>query len=124
MSAFYVFLGGGLGSLCRYGLALVLPASPRFPWGTFAANAMSCLVLGSLIGLLSRQLPVADYRLLLVTGFCGGFSTFSTLVNELFQLLREGQWPAAVLYLSASLLVGLAAIYLGLKASGDWPTGN
>ena len=69
-SLFYVFIGGGLGSLCRYGIGQAWDSS-HFYLGTFLANVISCLILGFLIGMSSESLLKSPHRLLLMTGFCG-----------------------------------------------------
>ncbi len=117
MNYLWVFIGGGLGSLCRFGLNLWLNRSLIYPYGTLLANGLSCILLGLLVGLVSRNLLPLEYRLLLVTGFCGGFSTFSTFSNELVQLLKQGEWPVAMVYMFGSLLVGLLGIFAGMKVA-------
>ncbi len=113
----FVFLGGGLGSICRFGLGhLTAGYRWQFPWATFAANVLACLLLGALVSLnmkgrLGGQLPV-----LLMAGFCGGFSTFSTFSNETVQVLLAGQWAKAVVYVLASVLLCLLGVYIGFKA--------
>ncbi|MEL6636573.1 MAG: fluoride efflux transporter CrcB [Bacteroidota bacterium] len=113
-----VFIGGGLGSLCRFGIARLLHHFSwvsLFPWATFLANALSCVLLGSLVALLQKNGPGATTKLLLITGFCGGFSTFSTFSNETFQLFQQGAVGYALLNVGGSLLVGLLGIFLGMK---------
>jgi len=86
-----------------------------FPWATFMANFCASLLLGfflaqTLIG------PVSDMKkALLMTGFCGGFSTFSTFSAESFLLLQEGQYGYAILNVGCSIIVCLGGVYLGLK---------
>jgi CrcB protein len=114
-----VFLGGGLGSICRYALSLALaPWQPRFPWATLLANGLACLALGYLIGLQAETgtqgLSTAK-RLLLATGFCGGFSTFSTFTAENWQLWHSGQALAALLNLLANLALCLLCLWWGLR---------
>ncbi|MEM1215310.1 MAG: fluoride efflux transporter CrcB [Bacteroidota bacterium] len=119
MSYLYVFLGGGVGSVCRYGLAVWLnDAAVPFPWGTLAANVLSCLVLGCGMALLSKAIIGPDLRLLVLVGFCGGFSTFSTFSNELLTLLRQAQYGVSLLYFTVSMLAGLLAIMLGMRLLG------
>ena len=111
-----VFLGGGLGSVVRYGIARALPAASGFPWATFTANSLSGLVLGAVLGVLMAS-PDQDggrWRLLLVTGFCGGFSTFSTFSNEGLTLFQSGQPGLAGLYAAASWLTCMGGIALGM----------
>ena len=115
MAYFWVFIGGGLGSLCRLGLAVWLNRAEAYPWGTLVANGISCIIMGMLVALVGKQGLSAELRLLLVTGFCGGFSTFSTFSNELVQMLRQANYLAAGSYLFVSMLFGLLAIWLGMK---------
>lgn len=117
MSYLWVFIGGGLGSLCRFGLSQWLNRPIAYPYGTLLANGLSCILLGFLVGLVSRNLLPIEYRLLLITGFCGGFSTFSTFSNELVQLTKQGEWSMAMIYLFVSLLVGVLGIFAGMKAA-------
>lgn len=103
--------------MLRYGIAhFVGPYEGKFPWATLIANALACIVLGALMGLtLDNQIPQARYRFLLMTGFCGGFSTFSTFSNETFLLFQSGHYHYAFGNILGSLLVCLACIYLGLR---------
>ncbi|MFK8102185.1 MAG: fluoride efflux transporter CrcB [Saprospiraceae bacterium] len=111
-----VFLGGGLGSICRFGIAQFLkPYAFIFPFATFLANALSCLVLGVLVGI-SLKAEVGNlHKLLLTTGFCGGFSTFSTFSNETLQLFQTGQTSHALASMVGNLFVCWLCIYLGMK---------
>lgn len=111
-----VFVGGGIGSLFRYGLAVWMAAyQDRFPWGTFFANVVSCVLLGALIGLSTKNEVSADLRLSLMTGLCGGFSTFSTFAGETLQLAQQGRWEGALLNIGLNLAICLFCIYLGMK---------
>jgi fluoride exporter len=113
---FLVFLGGGLGSICRFGLGHWLTGYRyQFPWATFAANVLACLVLGVLVMLNMKGRLGGQASVLLMAGFCGGFSTFSTFSNETVQLMIAGHWLRAGVYTFASLFFCLAAIYLGMK---------
>lgn len=115
----WVFLGGGLGSLARFGVARVVHFwSPDFPYATLIANVVSCILLGYLMGLTLRGQVSQEGQWLLMTGFCGGFSTFSTFSGESFTLLQNGQLAYALLNLGGSLILGLICIYLGLRLSG------
>uniref|UniRef100_UPI004029D3EF fluoride efflux transporter CrcB n=1 Tax=Alloprevotella sp. TaxID=1872471 RepID=UPI004029D3EF len=109
-----IFLGGGLGSICRYSIgAFLLHSSGRaFPWATLAANVIGCLCIGLLSGFFERR-QVGIVYLLLVTGFCGGFTTFSTFSNETFQFLRQGLYFMALSYIFLSLVVGLIMLMVG-----------
>lgn len=109
-----VFWGGGAGSICRYALGnfVLKGVSHHFPWGTLAANALGCLLIGLLIGYFERK-GAGMASLLLVTGFCGGFTTFSTFSNETVQLLRNGCYTASLAYALTSLIAGLMLSALG-----------
>ena len=114
---FWIFIGGGLGSMCRYGISHALSNYDlKFPWATLMANALACIVLGMLVGLsLNEEGLGARYRLMLMTGFCGGFSTFSTFSSETFVLFQSGEYVYALGNILGSLLICLGCIYLGLK---------
>ena len=113
-----VFLGGGVGSICRYGLAvLAQPWAMRFPWATLVANALACLVLGLVLGWHQQALLSDQRRLLLATGFCGGFSTFSTFTAESLRLFQQGQSTLAYVNVVLSLTLSLGCLLLGLKMS-------
>lgn len=115
-SFIWVFLGGGFGSICRYGVnRLVVDSGYPFPLATLIANLLSSLLLGALVVLSMRQLIAIEYRLLLMTGFCGGFSTFSTFSSETFQLLEQGHYFYAFANVVISVALGLICIYLGMK---------
>jgi fluoride exporter len=113
-----VGLGGCVGSIARYklsGLLLHHSIEWRFPLGTFAVNVLGCLIAGVLAGLIERHdLFSAETRLLLFTGFLGGFTTFSAFGVETMFLLRRGEVWVAVSYVVLSVIVGLALLWLGM----------
>lgn len=116
MNYWLVFIGGGLGSICRLAIQEGMQQYiGRFPWATFAANVLSCLIFGIVVGLFLKGSINAQYRLLLLTGFCGGFSTFSAFANETFLLLNQQHWLAALANIFLSVLSCLLAIYAGMK---------
>ncbi len=118
MSYLFVFIGGGLGSICRFLLSQKYPFTPgHIPWGTYSANIISCLILGFLVGHYNRDLFSDQLVWLLIVGFCGGFSTFSTFSNEIFHMISEGDMNLALLYMFSSVLLGMAGIWVGLKIS-------
>lgn len=114
-----VFVGGGLGSLCRYGIGLWLPSSSEqaFPWATLVANISACIALGFLVGWMAKHPIQNHYKLLIGTGFCGGFSTFSTFSKETLALFQAQASLIAVLYLAISLFLGVLAIATGVWLS-------
>ena len=110
-----VALGGAVGSVCRYLLSGINTAS--FPWGTFAVNILGSLLIGLLVGLVSKGVLSPEMKLLLVTGFCGGFTTFSTFANESFGMMKAGDALLIALYVGASVVVGILAVWLGMNIS-------
>jgi CrcB protein len=118
--ALLVALGGALGSVARYllsGWALHHTVAWRFPVGTFAVNVLGCLAVGILGGLVVKHdLLSGDARLFLFTGVAGGFTTFSAFGLETFYLLRRDELMVAGAYVAASMVVGLAAVWLGFAA--------
>ena len=117
MDYLWVGLGGFLGANARYALGawIVQRAGPAFPWHTLLINVTGSLAIGAILTLLTERL-VADpaWRLFLVVGFLGGYTTFSSYTFEGLELLREGEWLAALWYALGSNLLGLAATYLGM----------
>lgn len=108
-----VALGGAAGSVFRYLISLYMPKPESgFPLGTFAVNAVGCLIIGLLMAFLFRT-PNESLRLLLATGFCGGFTTFSAFGIETVQLMSNGKTGIALAYIAASLFAGLIAVALG-----------
>jgi fluoride exporter len=114
-----IALGGGLGALARYGLALALPTRPgRFPWGTFATNVLGCLLIGVLMVLITEVW--AAHRLarpFLGVGFLGGFTTFSTYALETHGLLQPGTVGLAFGYLAGTLVAAMLAVVVGVWAT-------
>lgn len=117
MNWLLVFLGGGLGSLVRFGIgAFMEKQSSHFPLGTFVANALSCILLGLLMAmLLQNEENNPSWKYLWMIGFCGGFSTFSTFTGETFRLLQDGEAVLALLNVLVSVLVCLVCFYVGYK---------
>ena len=114
-----VGLGGFIGSVARYklgGWVLHMTAHEKFPFGTFAVNVAGCLVAGVLAGLVEKhELFSAETRLFLFTGLLGGFTTFSAFGLETMFLLRRGEPWVAAIYAGASVLLGVIAVWLGIK---------
>ena len=111
-----VFLGGGAGSVCRYAVWLFArPWQAKFPWATLIANGLACIALGALLGWQARALLSDQQRLLFVTGFCGGFSTYSTFTAETWGLWQSGQPGEALANALLNLGVCVVCLLLGLK---------
>ena len=113
---FLVGLGSATGGILRYyfGRAVDRWTGGGFPWGTFVINAVGSFLLGILaLWVLERLPPCHRWAyLLLGTGFCGGFTTFSTFSYEAFKLLRDGSWVSAGGYVIGSVLSGIAGVVL------------
>jgi CrcB protein len=113
---FLVSVGGAIGSSLRYLTSYFMQKwlSQSFPWGTLAANILGCLVIGILMGYFSKsQVNNNDFRLLLVTGFCGGYTTFSAFALENFNFWQQGNFLTTLIYIATSVLGGLIAVYAG-----------
>ena len=122
MNWLLVFLGGGAGACCRFGLARLLPPSADgFPWATYLANLLACIVLGLCLGAIIREQLPRGAQLLLITGFCGGFSTFSTFAAELAEQLQTGQPVMAALYLLGSVVMGVLSIVAVIYLTASLP---
>lgn len=116
MKLLLIFLGGGLGSLTRHALSLI--NTPTLPYGTLASNALSCFLLGILTAAyLSRPDSHHAVRWLLATGFCGGFSTFSTYIAENYQIWNNRLPITTIFYLLGSIVIGWLFLALGI---GVW----
>jgi CrcB protein len=111
-----VALGGSAGSVVRYlvGKALPVSAPSSFPYATFIVNIAGCLLIGLFYGLSVKQdWMTANMRLLLMTGFCGGFTTFSAFTLEGMNLLNTHQVVLFLIYFALSIMVGLGATFFG-----------
>lgn len=115
-----VGFGGGIGSIFRFLISVLMNKYNHtvFPWATFIVNILGCLIIGLLIGYFDRQLiSNPNLKFLFITGFCGGFTTFSTFSAENIGLFNSGHSFLAVLYITLSIVFGIAAIWLGLVFS-------
>jgi CrcB protein len=119
MTFLVVFLGGGAGALSRYLMSLWVGSlwDGSFPLGTFLINLIGCFLIGFLGGLSERLTIEPNVRLLLQTGFLGGFTTFSSFGLESFQLLRKGEGWVASGYVLGSNLIGIVLVVAGFFAS-------
>ena len=91
-----IAIGGALGSISRYGIGLALARFESFPFGTLAANALGSLIIGLAAGFWDSDQRKTPIALFIITGFCGGFTTFSTFSLETIELIQKNDWPRAV----------------------------
>lgn len=110
----FIFLGGGLGSIFRFGIAQL---NHQYPYGTLLVNLVGALLMGIFLGLFKREIFTDIYYLSLAVGFCGGFTTFSSLAAENYKLLQIGDYMGFVIYTLVSIFVGIAMVALGFKIS-------
>ena len=111
-----VFIGGGFGSALRFLFGKFLNNSETgIPYGTFLANVLGSLLIGIILGYAAKSETLTqNHTLLLATGFCGGFTTFSTFAYENHVLLKSGDFTSFALYTIASFVVGFLAVFAGI----------
>ncbi len=112
----YIFLGGGTGSVLRYWIQTALHeriAPCPFPWATFTVNLLGSFLIGLFYTLSARLNLSVEVRLLLTTGLCGGFTTFSTFSNDGLLLLKQGHHGMFLLYTLTSIVLGIIAAFAG-----------
>ena len=114
-----VFFGGGFGSIARYLIGKYLNNSENgIPYGTFTANVRGSLLIGIILGLALKNNTFSQQQtLLLATGFCGGFTTFSTFAYENHIFLKNGDFTSFALYTIASFVVAFLAVFAGIYIS-------
>ena len=117
-----VFIGGGAGSALRYLVGKIFNNTNQgFPWATFSVNIMGSLLIGILMGVALKNSNLSENQtLLLVTGFCGGFTTFSAFAYENQVFLKEGDLTSFFIYTLGSIGLGLLAVFLGFFLSKNF----
>ena len=113
---FFVFIGGGFGSVLRYAIGKWgNNIENGIPYGTFAANIIGSLLIGVILGYAAKNDAVSqNHVLLLATGFCGGFTTFSTFAYENHIFLKSGDFVSFAVYTIASFVIGFLAVFAGM----------
>lgn len=113
-----LLIGGGsfIGGISRYLLSLYIQGKMQssFPYGTLGVNIAGCLLIGIIFGFGERYNIAPEWRLFFVTGILGGFTTFSAFSNETINLLRDGQFWSASVYVISSVILGLLATFTGI----------
>jgi fluoride exporter len=110
-----VGVGGMIGSMLRYLFSLIIKSS-SFPYATLAVNIIGCLAIGLVTGIIIKNgTDNENLKLFLATGLCGGFTTFSAFSSECMQLLQQQRYIAVIVYVSLSIILGLAATFAGLQ---------
>jgi len=112
-----VGVGGFAGSIMRYLVAVLFASQVPsvFPYATLTVNIVGCFVIGVLFALSDRgNFLSPEWRILLTTGFCGGFTTFSTFSYESLRLMQDGEYLYLAAYVLLSVVIGLAATYVGI----------
>jgi CrcB protein len=111
-----VLVGSAAGGSVRYITSLMIQSknTTQFPLGTFLINLIGCFIIGMIYAIASRNASTgSDIKLLLATGFCGGFTTFSAFAFENLELFKSGQYLTALLYIILSVVLGILAVILG-----------
>lgn len=122
MNGLYVFLGGGIGALLRYGVTFSVQKFPStyFPIATLISNAVACLLVGAfaVMALKMKSDSSESFQAFWMIGICGGFSTFSTFAKENLELMERGNYIIAGLNILISITLCIGMVYLGRKVFG------
>lgn len=111
-----VAVGGAAGSVMRFSITLLFTKQHIFPYGTLIVNLAGSFLVGLMMAYFLKNIGInQSVKLLVITGFCGGFTTFSALQWEMLTLVREGRFGLAFSYIVVSFFAGLAAVYVGFK---------
>jgi CrcB protein len=127
MAYFWIAIGGALGSMARYGCGgwVARLMGGVFPYGTLVVNTSGALVMGFFAAISlqeGRFLVPPSARLFVMTGVCGGYTTFSTFSLETLNLMRDGEWSRALGNIVGSVVLSLFAVWLGYVAALKWNT--
>lgn len=110
-------LGGFVGTCGRYltGVAGKKLFGDKYPVGTFAVNVIGCFIIGIFVGLWTRNEMSPLVNALLISGFCGGFTTFSSFSHDSFAMIQKGEWMKFICYIVPTVVLGLLMVWLGIK---------
>jgi CrcB protein len=119
-----IAIGGAVGSVLRYvvGRALQGLSGSGFPVGTLAVNVLGCFLIGVFVRFLLNMQTSPELRALLIVGFCGGFTTFSSFSYETVGLIEGGNYARAATYVVASVVICIVATFAGMAAMGAMRT--
>ncbi len=120
---FQIAIGGAMGATSRYlvtlGIASIM--GKQFPYGTLFVNVFGSLMMGFIIALMLENLTISErYSSLVITGFLGGFTTFSAFSNDFWQLSNTGKFDMALVYALVSVVLAISALYLGILLAKVW----
>jgi len=116
-SALTIFIGGGLGASLRFIITTLTPtiSNYNFPLATFSINIIACFLMGLLCAIFMDKTNISPaIKLALTVGFCGGFSTYTAFSVELLEMLNSTQFLQAILYITATIIFGLVAVWMGV----------
>jgi CrcB protein len=127
-NALWIFVGGGLGSLARWGVSLLIATKvgETFPWGTLVVNVSGSFVIGlfaTLTGPDGRWLAPATFRQFFMLGICGGYTTFSSFSLQTLNLAEQGEWFRAAANSVLSVMLCLSGVWLGHILANTLNTG-
>ena len=111
----FVVLGSAVGGILRYMMSLYFIAKGfnKFPWATLSVNLFGCFLIGAIYAISEKSSQGENIKLLLATGFCGGFTTFSAFAMENLQLIKLGATTLAITYIALSVLLGILLAFIG-----------
>lgn len=119
----WIALAGAVGTVCRYAIAALVQrlCGSDFPWGTLLVNGLGCFLFGLVWAVADERLGISgEHKLIVLTGFMGAFTTFSTFAFETSAMLKDAQWWIAAANVFGHNALGVACVFLGFAASRLW----